>query len=204
MKPVKNKLKLVVMKEMGCSAKGGKVAAGLLLSLGCFFSCAEQALADAISPNINDGGKTYSDEKPNAAFFGKGLGGRLNEASYLRFAAEQAMLENDYEEAYRKASKALQFDSADPHSHVLYAKSMTGKLRKQIDGQQDKENLDIDRALLAKCIKEWKLIQHHDADISEQFEARDNVRKLLKIVKLLKQQDEAKAVSIAGKDVKGL
>lgn len=192
------------MQERSFKAGAAKFACAVLLGLSCFFSCGGKAFADAISPNINDGGKTYSDEKPNAAFFGKGLGGRLNEASYLRFAAEQAMLENDYEEAYRKASKALQFDSADPHSHVLYAKSMTGKLRRQIDAQQDKGNLDIDRALLAKCIKEWKLIQHHDADISEQFEARDNVRKLLKIVKLLKQQDEAKAVSIAGKDVKGL
>ena len=37
------------------------------------------------------------------------------------------------------------------------------------------------------------MIQRHDADISEQFEARSQVRKLLKVVKTIKLQDLAKA-----------
>lgn len=162
-----------------------------LAILGCI--SATPAQADSISPNINDGGKTYSDEKPNAAFFGKGVAGRMSEASFLRFSAEQALLENDFEAAYKKSTKALQLDPGDPATHILYAKSMTGQLRQQIDAQKNPDDLQIDRQLLSRCIKEWKMIQRHDADISEQFEARSQVRKLLKVVKTIKLQDLAKA-----------
>ena len=110
----------------------------------------------------------------------------------MRFSAEQALLENDYEGAYKKSTKALQLDPGDPTTHILYAKSMTGQLRKQIDAQKNPDDLQIDRELLSKCIKEWKMIQRHDADISEQFEARSQVRKLLKVVKTIKMQDLAK------------
>lgn len=140
------------------------------------------AMADVISPSISDDGETYSNEPSNAAFFGKGISGRLSEASYMRFAGEQGILEGKFSEAYQRLSKAVQLDPGDPTGHVMLARAMTAMLRKQ-------KLEELDRDLLAKTIKEWKLIQRHDADISEQFEAGANLRKLSRLVKLLKERD---------------
>ncbi len=147
------------------------------------------AFADVISPSINDDEATsYSREPANAAFFGKGVSGRMSEASYMRFGGEQALLEGNFKEAYRKLSKAVQFDPGDPTGHVMLARAMTGILRKS-------KYTEIDRDFLMRTIREWKQIQRHDADQTEQFEARDNLRKLAKVVKLIKEHDLA--VSLA-------
>lgn len=139
-------------------------------------------LADAISPSIGKEDETYSNEPSNVAFFGKGVSGRMSEASYLRFAGEQGLLEGKFKEAYHSLSKAVQLDPGDPTGHVMLARAMTGMLRKQ-----SMETLDRD--LLTRTIKEWKLIQRHDADVSEQFEAAANLRKLAKVVKAMKVID---------------
>jgi len=150
---------------------------------------AKPAEADVISPSINDDEATsYSREPANAAFFGKGVSGRMSEASYMRFGGEQALLEGDFKEAYRKLSKAVQFDPGDPTGHVMLARAMTGILRKA-------KNTEIDRDFLMRTMREWKQIQRHDADQTEQFEARDNLRKLARVVKLIKEHDLA--VSLA-------
>ena len=147
------------------------------------------AIADTISPQINDDDATcYCREPANAAFFGKGISSRMSEASYMRFGGEQALVEGNFKEAYRKLSKAVQFDPGDPTGHVLLARSMTGILRKSKD-------TEIDKALLDRTIREWKMIERHDVDISEQFEARANLRKLSKVVKLLKEREKALALA---------
>ena len=144
--------------------------------------------ADTISPQINDDDATsYSREPANAAFFGKGISGRMSEASYMRFGGEQALVEGNFKEAYRKLSKAVQLDPGDPTGHVLLARSMTGILRRSKD-------TEIDKALLDRTIREWKMIGRHDVDITEQFEARANLRKLGKVVKLLKEREKALAL----------
>lgn len=97
------------------------LAAILAVSVDCHV-----ASADTISPQINDDEATsYSREPANAAFFGKGISGRMSEASYMRFGGEQALVEGNFKEAYRKLSKAVQFDPGDPTGHVLLARSMT-------------------------------------------------------------------------------
>lgn len=150
--------------------------------------------ADVISPQINDDDATsYSREPANAAFFGKGISGRMSEASYMRFGGEQALVEGQFKDAYRKLSKAVQLDPGDPTGHVMLARAMTGILRKQKDDE-------IDRALLLKTIREWKLIQRHDADMSEQWEARTNLRKLARVVKLLKERDQNIALAKANEE----
>lgn len=137
-------------------------------------------LADAISPNIDREEEVYSHEAPNAAFFGKGASGRMTEASYLRFTAEQALLERRYKDAYRATSKAVQLDPGDPTGHVMLARSLSGMLRTKSGA--------IDEELLARTIKEWRLIAMHDVDLTEQLEAKGNLKKLNKLAKAIKQQ----------------
>jgi hypothetical protein len=179
---------------------------GGALSLAAAFNamlwiCTPEALADVISPSIGseNGGEdeNYSNEPSNVAFFGKGVSGRMSEASYKRFAGEQGLLEGKFEEAYKNLSKAVQLDPGDPTGHVMLARAMTGMLRKQ-------KIADLDRDLLAKTIKEWKLIARHDADLTEQLEAGANLRKLGKVVKVLKERDakineESDKAMVAGK-----
>lgn len=141
---------------------------------------AQPSQADVISPSIDREQEVYSSELPNAAFFGRGISGRMSEASHLRFNGEQFLLERRYKDAYRVLSKAVQLDSGDPTGHVLLARSMTGLLRKA-DGTYDED-------MLNRVVKEWKMIAYHDADISEQFEAKAQLRKLGKIVKALKKE----------------
>lgn len=63
------------------------------------------ALADVISPSIGseNGGEddNYSNEPSNVAFFGKGVSGRMSEASYKRFAGEQGLLEGSLKKPIR-------------------------------------------------------------------------------------------------------
>lgn len=159
------------------------------------------AQADAISPRIDDEGATYSQEVPNAAFFGKGAGGRMSEASYLRFTGEQCLLERRYKDAYKAMNKAVQLDPGDPTGHVMLARAMSGLVRTKSGA--------IDEDMLAKCIKEWKLIAYHDADLTEQLEAKGQLRRLTKIAKAIKKERELKeqqeaAQAVATKDGKVL
>lgn len=143
------------------------------------------ASADVISPSIDRDQEVYSQEAPNAAFFGRGVSGRMSEASHLRFNAEQCLMERRYKDAYRAISKAVQLDPGDPTGHVMLARSMTGLLRKA-DG-------NIDEDMLARAIKEWKLIAYHDADLTEQLEAKGQLRKLGKVAKAIKKERAAVA-----------
>jgi len=145
------------------------------------------AKADTISPNITSGGKVYSEEKPNKAFFGSGMSGRLSEASYLRFMGEQALDDGDVSAALKRLSKAVQLDAGDPTGHTLYARAMTMKINRSL-----KKGEDIDSELLDNCIAEWRLIARHDADTSEQAEAKIQGRRLTRIAKLIKLQQEGK------------
>jgi predicted Zn-dependent protease len=148
---------------------------------------AHMACADAISPNITSGGRVYSEEKPNKAFFGTGMSGRLSEASYLRFMGEQALDDGDVPAALQKLSKAVQLDAGDPTGHMLFARAMTMKINRSL-----RKGEDVDRELLDDCIAEWKLIARHDADTSEQAEAKAQCRRLTKVAKLLNAQIEGK------------
>lgn len=138
------------------------------------------AFADAISPNITSGGKVYSEERPHKEFFGNGMSGRLSEASYLRFMGEQALDDGDLPNALKKLSKAVQLDPGDPTGHMMYARAMTTKINRTL-----RKGEPIDEELLANCIEEWKLIWRHDADTSEQAEAKAQARRLVRIAKQL-------------------
>jgi|GEM_PF-847927 tetratricopeptide (TPR) repeat protein len=150
------------------------------------------AFADAISPNITSGGKVYSEEKPNREFFGSGMSGRLSEASHLRFSGEQAYDDGDYAVALKKLSKAIQLDPGDPTGHFMYARAMTAKINRDL-----KKGVPLDEEMLTDCIDEWKLIARHDADISEQAEAKAQGRRLARIAKTLNMPEEEKVSRFA-------
>ncbi|MBI4532934.1 MAG: hypothetical protein HY711_03220 [Candidatus Melainabacteria bacterium] len=158
-------------------------------SLAVWIVCAAlaSASADVVSPHINGGGRVYSTEPANTAFFGIGISGRKAEASALRFEGEQDIELGKFDEAVRKLSKAVQLDIEDPQAHILYARAITAQLYANKG--------PIDEGLLSRCIEEWKLIWHHDADYIEQAEARRQARRLSKIAKSLKdakrQQEKA-------------
>ena len=85
------------------------------------------AIADAISPNIENGDKVYSTEKPNAAYFGTGVAGRLSEASRLRFEGEHYTINGDFDRALSRLRKAVELDPGDPQGHLLLSRAMTKK-----------------------------------------------------------------------------
>ena len=152
------------------------VATGLLLSA----HLTGEAMADAISPHINDHEKVYSNEKPNAAYFGNGVAGRLSEASRLRFEGEHYTIDGqNLDLAVGKLKKAVQLDPGDPHGHVLLARAMTKKL---------KGTNPIDTDLMRECYEEWNLIDKHDADHTHQFEARRNLHFLKSLSKSLNEE----------------
>lgn len=154
----------------------------------------EAALADAISPHITSGGKVYSEEKPNREFFGTGMSGRLSEASHLRFTGEQALDDGDLSTALKKLSKAVQLDPGDPTGHLMYARAMTSKINRAL-----KKGQEVDAELMSDCIEEWKLIWRHDADTSEQAEAKAQWRRLARIAKLMNPQEESRFAKLMGK-----
>lgn len=146
----------------------------LAVLTGAIVVIAQPCFADSISPSIKDEHKTYSKETPDYAYFGNGPGASLTEASMLRFQAEQSMNEGNYEDALKKLGKAVQFDPGDPEGHLMYARALTSKFYSQ---------KDVDPELLHKCLDEWRLLWHHDADASEQMEAKFNTRKLTRVAK---------------------
>lgn len=162
--------------------KNSSVYLALLISS---LSFATQALADDISPQINNRGKSYSKEAPNASYFGTGPAARLTEASYLRFQGQSDLDVENIEGALAKLGKAVQLDPGDPEGHLLYAKALTAKFY----ANQGK----IDEKLLVRCLQEWQLIWHHDADPTEQAEAKWQARKLQKIVRALEKEKKDRA-----------
>ena len=144
--------------------------------------------ADPISPHVTDRGRVYSNESPNSSFYGTGMSGRLSEASALRFEGEQDLHTDNIEEAIRKLGKSVQLDPGYPPGHVLYARAITAKFYAKQDA--------IDEALLRRCIDEWKLVWHHDADQFEQEEAKGQARKLMHIAKALEKKKKVQAKSL--------
>ena len=135
------------------------------------------ACADSISPNITDIGKRYSTEKLNTEYFGRGTGGRLSEASHLRFKGDHYLSIGDYDNAIAVLLKAVQLDTGYPEGHLLLARAMTAKLR------STQANDDFDWDMFTHCADEWKMISRHSADFGEQLEARNNLAMLKKMYK---------------------
>lgn len=149
------------------------------------------AMADVTTPHYLDRDTVYSKEAPNTSYFGTGISGRMNEASMLRFEAEQLLAERKFDEAVRKIAKALQLDPGDPSTHNIYAHALTGKLYKTKG--------PIDEQLLRECIAEWKLIWRHSTDFSEQIEARQQAKVLIKVARELDRVKEQKKELLAVK-----
>ena len=116
------------------------------------------------------------------------MAGRLSEASELRFQGEQTMVDGKLEEATRQLAKAVQLDPGDAYGHVLYARVLTKSF------YANKGPVDED--LLKRCISEWKLIWHHDADAGEQSEAKWQVWRLYRLSRALdkRKRQESKAL----------
>lgn len=146
----------------------------------CITGGAAPVLADAISPNIDNSEKVYSSEKPNSAFFGSGIAGRLSEASQLRFQGENYSSDGQHERAIQCLKKAVELDPGDPTGHFLLAQALTKKLKSQ-------ENPD--QKLLLETYNEWSLIDKHDADHTHQFEARKNIRFLKLLNKAMYEKE---------------
>lgn len=153
----------------------------LPISLNIIFTGAP-AYADAISPNIDNGDKVYSSEKPNAAFFGTGIAGRLSEASQLRFQGEHFTIAGQNEKALKSLKKAVSLDPGDPDGHYLLAKAFTKKLKTT-------EDQEVDKKLLNECIAEWTLIMRHDADHTHQYEAKRNLRFLKTVARAIYEKE---------------
>ncbi len=149
--------------------------------------------SDSISPHMEDNAKGYySDEKPDIAYYGTGTSGREMEASVLRMNGDRDLQDHNIAEATRVLSKAVELDPGDPSGHLLYARAITAQLFL-------KPKDPVDEKLLARCINEWKLIWRHDADSSEQWEARLQARKLVKIAKNLDKAKQHEKALVAEK-----
>jgi tetratricopeptide (TPR) repeat protein len=154
-----------------------KAAFSILLAIticftGSYFN-GQQCHADSISPQIKDTGSVYSDAAPDESMYGNGTGSELTEASALRFEGEHKLRQRKYDEAIAKFLKAVQFDPSDPQSHILLARGLTAKIMHSKDLPESKT--------LKMAIDEWKLIWHHDADQSDQAEAKTQARLLSKL-----------------------
>lgn len=134
------------------------------------------AHADAISPNVNDAGKVYSTEKADSEYFGTGTASKLSEASALRFQADRLTSDGEIDKAIKVLAKAVQFDPEDPSGHIMLARAMTQKIR-------SKRSTEIDWDMFGQCMDEWNLIAKHDADHTEQLEARNAIAALKKLAK---------------------
>lgn len=153
---------------------------GLLVNAGVL-----PASADYISPGFKDKGHEYTDEKPDSSFYGEGQGGRLCEASELRLVLEGLIRDHKWDEAVKKGRKAVQLEPGYPENHLLLARALVGKLF------ADKGA--IDEKLLAEALREWRMIEWHDADTSNQLEAKGIARHLSKIARTLEKDRQAKA-----------
>ena len=138
------------------------------------------ARADVTSPSIKDTGKQYTREKPATSYYGTGTSARLTEASELRMAVEDLIAAGELEQALPKAKKAVQLDPGDPSGHLFLARILTTKFY-ETKGK-------IDEKLMAECAREWQMIRYHDADPTEQWEAGQQVKKLMRIAKTLEKE----------------
>ena len=143
----------------------------------------QKASADVISPQITDKGEIYSEEAPNTSFYGTGIAGRETEASVLRFEGDRMIHDGDLDNALVKLGKSVQLDPGSPEGHFLLAKAMTGKVRRTVRHGQK-----VDAYLLRRCIKEWKLLYLHDADMSQQYEARNELFSMSRLLKRLQKK----------------
>jgi hypothetical protein len=148
----------------------------LLITAGATPPCVH---ADAISPGVKDRGKNYSKEAPDASFYGTGIGGRMMEASMLRFEVDRLLQDGELDQAILKAKKAVQLDPADPECHMLLARALTRKFN---------STKPIDERLLVETMAEWKMLWVHDADANDQSEAKRNTIRLMKIAHALANQ----------------
>ncbi|HEY9720188.1 MAG TPA: hypothetical protein V6C69_22100 [Trichormus sp.] len=155
-------------------------AALLVVALSLYCICPTQA--DVISPQISsttDPDRPYSEEKPDVSFYGSGGAGRMSEASALRFQGERDTDDAKYDKAIHELAKAVQLDPGDPTGHLLYARALSRKIR---------AHKNVSQELVANAINEWSLLWHHDADYSEQFEAKMQTRKLIKLAKEMRKE----------------
>ena len=153
-----------------------RLAANLVLAAAATAFFADGALADSISPNISDAGKVYSTEKADSAYFGTGTASKLSEASALRFQADQLTSDGEIDKAIKVLAKDVQFDPEDPSGHIMLARAMTQKIRSN-------RSKEIDWEMYGQCMDEWNLIAKHDADHTEQLEARNAITALKKLAK---------------------
>lgn len=159
--------------------KSCKIYAGALIFF-AFLASIPMASADVTSPMIKDRGRKYTEEKPLTTYYGTGAAGRMTEASELRFQAESLFTAGEWEKAIPVAKKAVQFDAGDPMGHLILARALTQKFYQQKGA--------IDEKLLAECLREWQLIRYHDADPTEQWEAGNNAKRLIKIARALEKE----------------
>jgi hypothetical protein len=146
-----------------------------------FCSNGQLCMADSISPQVKDTGSIYSDATPDESVYGNGAGSELTEASVLRFEGEHKLRQRKYDEAIDKFLKAVQFDPSDPQSHVLLARGLTAKIMHSKTLPESKT--------LKMAIDEWKLIWHHDADQTDQAEAKTQARLLSKLSKSIEKNE---------------
>ncbi|HEY9790767.1 MAG TPA: tetratricopeptide repeat protein [Candidatus Obscuribacterales bacterium] len=161
---------------------GGRKPALAAIALAAGFVFPASVLADAISPAIKPTGKVYSKEKPDVSMYGTGVGGRYMEASMLRFEIDRHLQDGEYDKAIQKSRKACQLDPGDPETHMLLAKALTQKLE-QTKGK-------IDEKLLVEAMGEWRLLWLHNADQSEQLEAKLNFMRMKLVARGLAKQHQ--------------
>ena len=162
------------------------LALSIALALGLSVALApQQAAADSISPGVTDTGAVYSKEKPNTSYFGTGIGGRLAEASQLRFKGERMLDDGHFDDAVNVLGKAVQLEPGYPEGHVLLARALTGKLKTL-------KPEEFDWKLHARCMAEWKMLAIHDADLTEQLEAKSNMALLKRYAKAMKRREQDK------------
>ncbi len=157
----------------------------IALSVSGFISALAPASADYISPGIKDKGHEYTEEKPRSEIYGTGEGGRMVESSELRMAVDGLIRDHSWDEAVKKAKKAVQLDPGYPENHLLLARALVGKL------YSDKGA--IDEKLLAESQREWNLIKFHDADPCNQLEAKSICWQLGRISRSLEKDRQVKA-----------
>jgi hypothetical protein len=162
-------------------AKGrSSVVIGLaLLAVWCPIDSQSRVLADAISPHIRETTSLFPPEKPNTAFYGSGVAGRMTEASELRFAGERDTMDGKFDDAIHKLAKAVQMDPGDPAGHLLFARALSRKIS---------AGKHVTPQLVQVALSEWKQLWHHDADQTEQLEAQLEARRLGRVARTLSKQ----------------
>lgn len=103
----------------------------------------------------------------------------MTEASELRFRGEQQTADGELDDALRNLAKAVQLDPGDPTGHLLFARALSRKIR---------EGKDVTPRLVQVALAEWKLLWHHDADQTEQYEAKMEALRLSRVSRALNRR----------------